>query len=102
MHNCFYSTVLCDLLKHMPQNKLTKQKMMTVNEIVHSKLFTYPECRQILLPVFTKQIKQLIEQHEEVSVASCVKLNLLISYYFYSQHEPNVLLHNVNMRIRKA
>ncbi|KAF5292477.1 hypothetical protein FQA39_LY14024 [Lamprigera yunnana] len=59
------SIILCDLLKNIPPNRLTKQKMMTINEIVHSQLFLYPECRQILLPVFTKQIKVLFEISEE-------------------------------------
>lgn len=63
----YLSNILCDLLKNIPPNRLTKQKMMTVNEIVHSQLFLYPECRQILLPVFTKQIKTLFETCEEVS-----------------------------------
>ncbi|XP_031352316.1 dedicator of cytokinesis protein 1-like isoform X2 [Photinus pyralis] len=66
------SIILCDLLKNIPPNRLTKQKMMTINEIVHSKLFLYPECRQILLPVFTKQIKVLFETSEEVEL--CIKI----------------------------
>lgn len=62
-----YSYVLCDLLKNMPPGRLTKQKMMTINDIVHSKLFVYPDCRRILLPVFTRQVKALLEKGEEVS-----------------------------------
>lgn len=62
----FCSVILCDLLKNMPTNRLTKQKMMTINEIVHSRLFLYPECRQILLPVFSKEVKVLLETCEEV------------------------------------
>lgn len=58
--------ILCDLLKNMPTNRLTKQKMMTINEIVHSRLFLYPECRQILLPVFAREVKILLETCEEV------------------------------------
>lgn len=62
-----YSYVLCELFKNMPPGRLTKQKMMTINEIVHSKLFVYPDCRRILLPVFTRQVKTLLETCEEVS-----------------------------------
>lgn len=65
---CFScSYLLCELLKNMPPGRLTKQKMMTINEIVHSQLFLYPDCRRILLPVFTKQVKTLLETCEEVS-----------------------------------
>lgn len=73
-----FSTLLCDLFRNMPQNKLTKQKMMTINEIVHSQLFLYPECRQILLPVFTKQIKTLLEQNEEVSFCAFESIQIFI------------------------
>ncbi|XP_017782334.1 PREDICTED: dedicator of cytokinesis protein 1 isoform X3 [Nicrophorus vespilloides] len=59
------SRTLGILLEEMPMNRLTKQKIMTMNEIVHSKLFCYKECRKILLPIFTKQIKTLFEQNEE-------------------------------------
>lgn len=62
----FFSYLLCELFKNMPPGRLTKQKMMTINEIVHSKLFIYPDCRRILLPVFTRQVKTLLETSEEV------------------------------------
>lgn len=59
--------ILCEIIKHIPLGRLTKQKMMTINEIIHSKLFLYPECRKIMLPLFMKQVKTLFEVHEEVS-----------------------------------
>ncbi|CAH2001464.1 unnamed protein product [Acanthoscelides obtectus] len=63
------STILYDMLNNIPQGRLTKQKMMTVNEIVHSKLFLYPECRKILLPIITHQVKVLFETKEEGALA---------------------------------
>lgn len=62
----YFSYVLCNLFNNMPQNRLTKQKMMTINEIVHSQLFLNTQSRHILLPVFTKQVKTLLELQEEV------------------------------------
>ncbi|XP_076266832.1 dedicator of cytokinesis protein myoblast city isoform X3 [Rhynchophorus ferrugineus] len=62
---CEFSYLLCDFLKQLPPNRLTKQKMMTINDVVHSKLFQYPECRHVLLPMITEQIKCLIEIKEE-------------------------------------
>ncbi|XP_025835960.1 dedicator of cytokinesis protein 1 [Agrilus planipennis] len=59
------SIVLCEMLKNIAPNRLTKQKMMTINEIVHSKLFEIEECRRILLPLFLKQVKTLFETCEE-------------------------------------
>lgn len=42
--------------------------MMTVNDIIHSKLFLYPECRAVFLPVICTQVKELLESNEEVRI----------------------------------
>lgn len=47
--------------------RLTKQKMMTINEVIHSQLFLFPKSRKILLPLITNQVKMLFEAKEEVS-----------------------------------
>ncbi|XP_049823522.1 dedicator of cytokinesis protein 1 isoform X5 [Aethina tumida] len=59
------SLVLCQILSGIPKGRLTKQKMMTINDIVHSKLFLISECRSILLPKFTEQIRDLFQTKEE-------------------------------------
>jgi dedicator of cytokinesis protein 1 len=61
-----------ELINKLPPNRLTKQKMMTVNDIVHSKLFLYSDCRAILLPVITAHIKELLESKDEVNMYSSV------------------------------
>ncbi|XP_011337215.1 dedicator of cytokinesis protein 1 isoform X1 [Ooceraea biroi] len=59
------STILTDLLVTLPAGRLTKQKMMTVNDIVHSPLFLNVECRAILLPRITILVRDLLEAKEE-------------------------------------
>ncbi|XP_043512182.1 dedicator of cytokinesis protein 1 isoform X6 [Frieseomelitta varia] len=59
------STILTDLLVTLPVGRLTKQKMMTVNDIVHSPLFLSAECRAILLPRITILVRDLLEAKEE-------------------------------------
>ncbi|EFN73187.1 Dedicator of cytokinesis protein 1 [Camponotus floridanus] len=59
------STILTDLLVTLPTGRLTKQKMMTVNDIVHSPLFLNVECRAILLPRITILVRDLLEAKEE-------------------------------------
>ncbi|CAL7938045.1 unnamed protein product [Xylocopa violacea] len=59
------STILTDLLVTLPVGRLTKQKMMTVNDIVHSPLFLNAECRAILLPRITILVRDLLEAKEE-------------------------------------
>jgi dedicator of cytokinesis protein 1 len=64
----FCSGLLTELINKLPPNRLTKQKMMTVNDIVHSKLFLYSDCRAVLLPVITAHIKELLESRDEVNM----------------------------------
>lgn len=62
------------MLKKVPSNRLVKQKMMTVNDIIHSKLFLYPECRAVFLPFICTQVKELLELNEEVSLNNSIDL----------------------------
>ncbi|KAL0128385.1 hypothetical protein PUN28_003578 [Cardiocondyla obscurior] len=59
------STILTDLLVTLPTGRLTKQKMMTVNDIVHSPVFLNVDCRAILLPRITILVRDLLEAKEE-------------------------------------
>nr|CAD7446283.1 unnamed protein product [Timema bartmani] len=62
------STLLAELINTVPHNRLTKQKMMTVNDIVHSRLFLCVDCREVLLPVITTHVKKLLESRDEVNL----------------------------------
>ncbi|KAG8038457.1 hypothetical protein G9C98_006153 [Cotesia typhae] len=59
------SLILTELLDHLPPGRLNKQKMMTVNDIIHSPLFLDVECRGILLPKIVKLVRDLLEAKEE-------------------------------------
>ncbi|CAH0555295.1 unnamed protein product [Brassicogethes aeneus] len=59
------SKLLCEMFTSVTKGRLTKQKMMSINDIVHSKLFLYPECRQILLPKITEQVRDLFQIKDE-------------------------------------
>lgn len=60
------SVILTELLTTLPSGRLTKQKMMTVNDIVHSPLFLDVDCRGILLPKIIVLVRKLLEAKEEV------------------------------------
>lgn len=64
---CFnYSKVIVEILTTIEPGRLTQSKMICIKELVDSKLFKMPECRQVLLPVFCRQIKDKLESKEEV------------------------------------
>lgn len=66
------SHIITELINNLPPERLTKQKMMCVNDIVHSELFAYPKCRAILLPVINRHVQLLMEKGEELDL--CVKI----------------------------
>lgn len=51
--------------------------MTCIKDLVDSKLFRMPQCREILLPEFCREIKEKLESKEEVS-SSCLLQHLCV------------------------
>uniref|UniRef100_H2Y985 Dedicator of cytokinesis 2 n=1 Tax=Ciona savignyi TaxID=51511 RepID=H2Y985_CIOSA len=72
----FESLKLCLLLKdfvsNVPAERLTKQKVQCMLDIVHSDIFKMQECRIILLKMMTFHLKELMQKEEELEI--CGKL----------------------------
>lgn len=62
-----FSKIIVEIITNIAPGRLTQSKMICIKELVDTKLFKIPECRQILLPVFCKQIKDKLESKEEVN-----------------------------------
>ncbi|XP_045614067.1 dedicator of cytokinesis protein 1 isoform X2 [Procambarus clarkii] len=61
------SCILVKMIDNLDQKRIPKQKLMTVNEIVHSELFKIPDCRRVLLPSFVNHIRRLLASNEEMT-----------------------------------
>ncbi|XP_071039760.1 dedicator of cytokinesis protein 1 isoform X2 [Parasteatoda tepidariorum] len=76
------SNILVQLINSVPQDRLTRQKMLCVNDLVHSELFQIPECRIILLPMICKQIKTLLEKRkDELDLSAKIMSDIMILLY---------------------
>uniref|UniRef100_A0A3B3UEC3 Dedicator of cytokinesis 1 n=1 Tax=Poecilia latipinna TaxID=48699 RepID=A0A3B3UEC3_9TELE len=59
------SKLFTEFILKVPQGRLVKQKLDCLIDIVHSDLFTHHDCREILLPLMTEQLKSHLEKQEE-------------------------------------
>ncbi|XP_068248217.1 dedicator of cytokinesis protein 1 isoform X5 [Palaemon carinicauda] len=61
------SAILVKMIDNLDHKRIPKQKLMTMNDIIHSELFKIPDCRAVLLPCFISHIKRLLAANEEVT-----------------------------------
>uniref|UniRef100_A0A8D3BLA3 Dedicator of cytokinesis 1 n=1 Tax=Scophthalmus maximus TaxID=52904 RepID=A0A8D3BLA3_SCOMX len=59
------SKLFTEFIVKVPPGRLVKQKLDCLIDIVHSDLFTHHDCREILLPLMTEQLKFHLEKREE-------------------------------------
>lgn len=62
-----FSCYILEIIRNVPLDRLIQSKMTCIKDLVDSKLFRMPQCREILLPEFCREIKEKLESKEEVS-----------------------------------
>ncbi|TSL04205.1 Dedicator of cytokinesis protein 1 [Bagarius yarrelli] len=81
------SKLFSEFILKVPPGRLVKQKLYCMIDIVHSDLFTQHDCREILLPLMTDQLKFHLEQHEELE-ACCQLLSNILEVLYRSDVGP--------------
>ncbi|XP_033920545.1 dedicator of cytokinesis protein 2-like [Melopsittacus undulatus] len=64
--------LLRDFIGNLPPQRLLRQKLQSLSDIVHSKAFQSYECRQLLLQVAVPLLQDLVEKGEEEE--ACIEL----------------------------
>uniref|UniRef100_A0A8C0HEX5 Dedicator of cytokinesis 1 n=1 Tax=Chelonoidis abingdonii TaxID=106734 RepID=A0A8C0HEX5_CHEAB len=75
------SKLFTDFILNVPTGRLTIQKLYCLIEIVHSDLFTQHDCREILLPMMTDQLKYHLERQEDLEACCQLLSNILEVLY---------------------
>eukprot|EP00105_Crassostrea_gigas_P042991 XP_019927139.1 PREDICTED: dedicator of cytokinesis protein 1 isoform X1 [Crassostrea gigas] len=95
------SHLMVEFINNVPKERLTKQKLKCIDDLVHSKLFVLPECRLILLPMMLQHTRVLMEQKEEIE--DCIEvlsniLNLTFSRDMDKYEEDISLITKMSLR----
>uniref|UniRef100_A0A2D4JVH5 SH3 domain-containing protein n=1 Tax=Micrurus paraensis TaxID=1970185 RepID=A0A2D4JVH5_9SAUR len=75
------SKLFTDFILNVPVGRLTIQKLYCLIEIVHSDLFTQHDCREILMPMMTDQLKYHLEKQEDLDACCRLLSNILEVLY---------------------
>ncbi|XP_023686613.1 dedicator of cytokinesis protein 1 isoform X1 [Paramormyrops kingsleyae] len=71
------SKLFIEFILKVPLGRLVKEKLYCMIDIVHSDLFTQHDCREILLPLVTEQLKFHLEEREEFEACCQLLSNIL-------------------------
>lgn len=88
-----FSKVIVEILTNIAPGRLTQSKRICIKELVDSKLFKMPECREILLPVFCQQIKDKLESKEEVRTLF-IRIDKMRDILIIVCPKSNIIYHN--------
>ncbi|KGM00242.1 Dedicator of cytokinesis protein 2, partial [Charadrius vociferus] len=99
--------LLRDFIGNLPPQRLLKQKLQSLTDIVNSTIFQSYECRELLLQTTVPILQELIEKGEEED--ACIELLSNILEVLYKAQKVKVkkhiqlilerLLHTVNRRV---
>ncbi|TMS21908.1 Dedicator of cytokinesis protein 1, partial [Larimichthys crocea] len=81
------SKLFTEFILKVPLGRLVKQKLDCLIDIVHSDLFTHHDCREILLPLMTDQLKFHLEKREEPK-ACCQLLSDILEVLYRKDVGP--------------
>uniref|UniRef100_A0A8D0ARD5 Dedicator of cytokinesis 1 n=1 Tax=Sander lucioperca TaxID=283035 RepID=A0A8D0ARD5_SANLU len=81
------SKLFTEFILKVPLGRLVKQKLDCLIDIVHSDLFAHHDCREILLPLMTDQLKFHLEKREEPK-ACCQLLSDILEVLYRKDVGP--------------
>lgn len=77
------SEFIVEVIQKIPASRLVQSKRQCIKDLVNSKLFHLGECRAILLPVFCQQIKDKLDNNDEVSCFVFMQSAVCVHVHFF-------------------
>ncbi|XP_050707802.1 dedicator of cytokinesis protein 1-like isoform X3 [Eriocheir sinensis] len=71
------SQILTKMVDNLNSQRIPKQQLSTIREIVHSALFRFPDCRRVLLPCFIKHLRRLMSSNDELELCANILGDIL-------------------------
>ena len=62
--------IFMKMINSIPPGQLTENKLQTLQDLVHSELFKFPDCRQVILPVLANRIDKVITEPTLIAMAT--------------------------------
>ncbi|KRZ77502.1 Dedicator of cytokinesis protein 1 [Trichinella papuae] len=81
------ASMMANFLKNVPRDRLTKQKLMCLQDLVHSELIKKSEPRAVLLPVILESVRNQIDDNEELEL--CAQILTEIMNVLFDKHSTS-------------
>ncbi|KRZ33731.1 Dedicator of cytokinesis protein 1 [Trichinella pseudospiralis] len=81
------AAMMANFLKNVPRDRLTKQKLMCLQDLVHSELIKKSEPRAVLLPVILESVRNQIDDNEELEL--CAQILTEIMNVLFDKHSTS-------------
>ncbi len=98
--------IIVRMVQSLPRGQLSEQKINTLRELAHSKLFEHPECRSVIMPEVSARIRDILNFEDSSASADLAPVctvtlgDLLDSLHRFEGERPGSTLEDVTAVVR--
>ncbi|XP_050389742.1 dedicator of cytokinesis protein 1 [Patella vulgata] len=88
------ATIMVQFIANVPKDRLARQKMKCIDDLIHTDLFKRAECRQVLIKAIFQHTKEMMEKNVEIE--ACVDV---LSDIMHCLYLPETGIHDSDLTI---